>query len=504
MIGKAKVSECMACGTDFERRYHSTTMMKRALALMLSACLATQGMANGLPDLGESSATDLSPQAEQRIGEQVMREIRWRDPAYLDDPETEAYLNRIGNRIVQGAGSTQSFEFFALRENTINAFAMPGGFIGVHTRLVEAAQSESELASVLAHEVAHVDQHHIARMVGQQRQGSMIMLASMLLAVLASRGSGDLAQAAVVGGVAAGAQNQLSYSRDFEREADRIGIQSLQNAGFDVRDMPVFFERLQRESRLYENNAPGYLRTHPLTTERIADIENRVAGMRFRQVPSSEEFLLIQARLASSGGDAREMVEREKSLFLRSKQPTPGQRYAYVNALMHAGELDEAQRIYDGFSDTDRNALVLSLGGELATARKDWPRAEQIFTDAIARYPDAYYLVYRLADAQLYADKPKAAIEVLNSALIQRRDDVRLWSRLSRAYQSTGQTSQYHRAQGEVYANQGLWVAAVEQLELAQRSNQGDFYTQSAIDARLRELRARADEERAERRRSGG
>ena len=99
--------------------------------------------ANGLPDLGESSASDLSPQAEQRIGEQVMRDIRWRDPSYLDDPETEAYLNRVGHRIVQGADSSQSFEFFALRENTINAFAMPGGFIGVHTRLIEAAQSES-------------------------------------------------------------------------------------------------------------------------------------------------------------------------------------------------------------------------------------------------------------------------------------------------------------------------------------------------------------------------
>ena len=504
MFGKGKVSVCTADGTDFERGYHSTTMIKRALALMLSASLATQGLANDLPDLGESSAGDLSPQAEQRIGEQVMRDIRWNDPAYLDDPETETYLNRVGNRIVQGAGSTQSFEFFALRENTINAFAMPGGYIGVHSRLIEAAQSESELAAVLAHEVAHVDQHHIARMVGQQKQGSMIMLASMLLAVLAARGSGDLAQAAVAGGVAAGTQNQLSYSRDFEREADRIGIQSLQAAGFDVRGMPMFFERLQRESRLYENNAPGYLRTHPLTTDRIADIENRVASMRFRQVPSSEAFLLIQARLASSGGDARETLEREKSQFLRATTPTPGQRYAYVNALMLAGELDEAQRIYAGFDASDDNALILSLGGELAAARKDWTQAEQIFRSALARHPDDGFLIYRLADALHFGGKSKDAIGVLNAALSTRRGDVRLWSRLSRAYQSAGQTSQYHRAQGEVYANQGLWVAAVEQLELAQRSNQGDFYTQSAIDARLREVRARADEERAERRRGGG
>lgn len=478
-------------------------MIKRTLALLLCASLATQGLADGLPDLGESSAGDLSPQAEQRLGERIMRDIRWRDPAYLDDPETEAYLNRLGGRLVHAGGSAGSFEFFGIRDDTINAFAMPGGFIGVHTALIEAAQSESELASVLAHEIAHVDQHHIARMVGKRQQTSMIMLASMLLAVLAARDSPDLAQAAVAGGAAAGAQTQLSYSRDFEREADRLGLRSLEAAGFDVRGMPSFFERLQRESRLYENNAPGYLRTHPLTTERIADMENRVANLRFRQVASSEDFLLIQARVASSEGDARETLAQEAAAFKRSDLPTPGQRYAYVNALLRVGELDEAQRIYAGFSAGDHNALIVGLGGELAIARKDWAGAERILKPAIEQYPEATYLVYRLSDAYLTAGRADEAIALVDAAQRTRRGDVRLWMRLARAYQMIGRTSQYHRAQGEVYANQGYWSAAVEQLELAQRAGQGDFYTQSAIDARLREVRARADEARAEERRGG-
>jgi predicted Zn-dependent protease len=479
-------------------------MMKRALALLLSVCLSTSGMADGLPDLGESSASDLSPAAERRLGEQIMREIRWKEAGYLDDPETEAYLNALGNRIVQATGTTERYHFFALRDSTINAFAMPGGYIGVHSALVETARSESELASVLAHEVAHVEQRHIARMVGKQAQASLIMLASLLVAVLAARSSDQVSQAAVAGGAAAGIQNQLGYSREFEREADRIGLQSLEAAGFDVRGMPGFFERLQRESRLYENNAPGYLRTHPLTTERIADMENRVANMRFRQVPSSEDFFLIQARLASSAGAARDTLARERSLFEKAKSPSVGQRYAYVNALLRAGELDTAQRIYAGFAAADRNALVISLGAELAMARKQWPAAMAMLEDGMRHYPAARFLVYRLADARIQGGQPQAAVSLLQDAVNERREDVRLWSRLAQAHQRLGQTAQYHRAQAEVYAQQGLWAAAVEQLELAQRSGQGDFYAQSAIDARLREVRARADEERAEARRGGG
>jgi len=479
-------------------------MIKRTLALILSVTLSTSGLADGLPDLGESSASDLSPAAEQRLGERIMRDIRWHEAAYLDDPETEAYLNTLGNRLVEASGASGRFHFFALRDTTINAFALPGGFIGVHSALIETAQSESELASVLAHEAAHVEQHHIARMVGKQAQSSLIMLASLLIAVLAARSSDQVAQAAVAGGAAAGMQSQLSYSREFEREADRIGLQTLDAAGFDVRGMPAFFERLQRESRLYENNAPGYLRTHPLTTERIADMENRVANMRFRQVPSSEDFFLIQARLASSGGVARDTLVREKALYLKAANPTAGQRYAYVNALLRAGELDEAQRIYAGFPPADRNALVTALGAELAMARKRWPEADAILTRAIKQYPADTYLVYRLADTRIQSGQVDQAVALLKQALTERRDDVRLWSRLAQAHQLLGQMALYHRAQGEVYAQQGLWAAAVEQLELAQRSGQEDFYTQSAIDARLREVRARADEERAEERRSGG
>ena len=217
-----------------------------------------------------------------------MRDIRFRDSSYLDDAELSAYINALGHRLTAvNPEARLDFEFFLVRDNTINAFAMPGGFVGVHTGLLLAAQSESEVASVLSHEVAHVTQHHVARMLGKQSQMSVPSLAALVVALLAARSNPQVAQGAMAAITAGNIQSQLNYSRDFEREADRVGYQTLERSGFDVHAMAMFFERLQKFGRLYENNAPGYLRTHPITSERIADIQNRAHDAPFRQTPDS-------------------------------------------------------------------------------------------------------------------------------------------------------------------------------------------------------------------------
>jgi len=233
----------------------------------------------------------LSLQAERRLGEQVMRDIR-RDPAYLDDPEISEYLNALGARLVAASpGARQDFEFFAVRDNSINAFALPGGFVGVNTGLVSASDNESEIASVLAHEIAHVTQRHIARQIGIMKQMQTPMMLAMLAAILLGRSRPDLAQGAAIATQGAAIQSQLSFSRDFEREADRIGFQTLAGAGFDVRAMGVFFEKMQRYTRILDSGAvPGYLRSHPVTTERIADAQNRAAGMPYKQHLDNPEF----------------------------------------------------------------------------------------------------------------------------------------------------------------------------------------------------------------------
>src|SRR5882672_8710653 len=283
--------------------------MRTAAACLSVALLVPQASAQSLPELGDTSGALLSPSLERKIGEQAMREIRLREPSYLDDPELTEYVNEVGRRIVAATSDgQQDFEFFLVRDNTINAFAMPGGFVGVHTGLILAAQTESELAGVLSHEVAHVTQHHLARLLGKQEQMSIPTLAAVILGILAARSRPDVTQAVIAGASAASVQSQLNYTRDFEREADRIGFQYLQQDGFDVTAMGTFFGRMQKATRLYENNAPAYLRTHPLNTERIADMQNRAQNAEYKQSPDSVEFHLARAKVVAEQGQPRDAV----------------------------------------------------------------------------------------------------------------------------------------------------------------------------------------------------
>ncbi|MGH8757021.1 MAG: M48 family metalloprotease, partial [Burkholderiales bacterium] len=241
--------------------------MRLSYLIALLFLLVSHALAEGLPELGEASQTSLSPLQERLLGESIMREIR-ADPSYLDDPPLTEYLNTLGYRLISSSDAPKtSLELFAIRDNEINAFALPGGFIGVTTGLILLAQSESELSSVLAHEIGHVTQHHIARIIAAQKWTLATSLASIAVAILAARSNAELSQAAIIGGQAAAVQNQLNFTREHELEADRIGFQTLNSAGFDVRAMPSFFERMQKANRFVEGSAPSYLRTHPLTFE---------------------------------------------------------------------------------------------------------------------------------------------------------------------------------------------------------------------------------------------
>ncbi|MCB1886670.1 MAG: M48 family metallopeptidase [Rhodocyclaceae bacterium] len=470
-----------------EDGYHST-VKRRLFVLFLSATLTCQAPAAGLPDLGDVGAGDLSPLAERRVGEQAMRDIRFREQAYVEDPEIEDYLNDLGQRLAAHAPETaQSFRFFAVGESTLNAFALPGGFIGVHTGLITAAKTESELASVLGHEIAHVTQRHIAQLVANQGTTGMIMLASILVAILAASRNPQAAEAALATGSAAGIQSQLAYSRDFEREADRVGLQILQGAGFDVRGMEAFFERLQRSSRLYENNAPVYMRTHPLTTERISDIGNRVSQMRYRQVAGSETFHLVRAKLIVDAAPPGVSVE---GMHLLDDQAADVRGYARALVALKAGRAEEARAHVAKLSPEWRqHPMVDFLLGEILRAQRDLNTAVAHFRRAVAAWPGHRALAYGLIETLVELGRHGDAVVEARSRISGDSDDVRMWSLLSRAQAGRGSSSGRHRAQAEVFRIQGAWRAAVEQLELARAAGDADFYEASAIDARLREFR---------------
>jgi beta-barrel assembly-enhancing protease len=479
-------------------------MLRRLLTLLLVFALVPRLNAADLPDLGDVSASELSPLAERKLGESIVRDLRWRDASYLDDPEVEDYVVAMGRRLVaHSPASQQDFDFFVIRDTTLNAFALPGGFIGVHSGLLLAAESESELASVLGHEIAHVAQRHIAQMFGKQGQTSMMMLASLLVAVLAARSSSQVSEAAIVAGQAGAIQAQLSYTRDFEREADRIGLQIVEGAGYDVRGMPAFFERLQRASRLYENNAPSYLRTHPLTGERIADMENRVAQMHYRQVVDSQDFAFMKAKLRVAGEPAADAIREFEGLL--AKQPNDAAaRYGLAKALLSAGRAEDAGRALEPLRVSVKPSMFVdSLAAEQRAAVSDRDGAVKILQTAQKRFPDSRSVRYSLIETLLQAGRGAEAGAIARAGVQSKADDPRMWAFVARAEAAQGHRAGQHRAQAEVYVLRGTVPAAIEQLDLARRAGDADFYESSAIDARMRELKERAREEKLERQRSG-
>lgn len=474
-------------------------MRFRTLAsLAFLAILAPSAIAEGLPELGEASRSDLPPHVERRIGESIVRDIRLREPAYIDDVEIAAYLNSLGARLTAAMPEAgQSFEFFALRDATLNAFALPGGYIGVHSGLILAAQSESELAGVLSHEIAHVTQKHLARLMGKQNQAQVTQWLALAVAILAARSNSDASQAAIVAGTAAGVQTMLNYTRDFEREADRIGIQTLERAGFDVRGMASFFERMQKFGRLYENNAPGYLRTHPLTVERISDMENRILQAQYRQVADSTEFQLVRAKLRSGQGDPRDAVtDFETQLRERKYLSEASARYGLALAQMRARnypavehELAELRRLKAS------SPMIDTLATDARKAQGDLSGALKLYREARVRHPRNRALLYGQIDALLANGQPQAALQTATDELQLTPSDAALHGLQAKSYAALGKRLQQHRAQAELYALRGQLVAAIQQLELAQKAGDGDFFEHSQVDARLRELRARQQEE---------
>ena len=460
--------------------------------------LAPPALAEGLPDLGDSSAADLSPQMERRIGESIVRDIRLHDASYVDDAEIQGYLNDLGGRLAANTpGPHQDFEFFAVRDPTLNAFALPGGYIGVHTGLLLAAQSESELAAVLSHEIAHVEQHHIARMVGKQGQANLTSLAALVVAILAAGSNAQVAQAALATGTAVNMQTQLNYTREFEREADRIGMQILESSGYEVQGMASFFVRLQQFGRLYENNAPAYLRTHPLTTERIADMENRAAARSQRQVPDSLGFQLVRAKLRSEQGmPADAITDFEAQLREKKYASEVAAHYGLARAQLRAKNYTVAAREVAALRRLNASSpMIETLAAEVQAASGDISAALNTYREARPRFPQDRALIYGAIDAQLLAGRADEARQAAAAELRTFPADARLWSLQAKAYAALGKRLLQHRSQAEVYALQGQLRAAIEQLQIAQKAGDADFYEQSAVDARLRELQRRQLEE---------
>ncbi|HSS46129.1 MAG TPA: M48 family metalloprotease, partial [Burkholderiales bacterium] len=402
-------------------------------------------------------------------------------------------LNDLGYRLISSSDEPKtSLDLFAIHDSEINAFSLPGGFIGVNTGLILLTQSESELASVLAHEIGHVTQHHIARILATQKQSIATSLAGIAIAILAARSNSQLSQAAIIGSQAAVAQNQLNFTRGHEQEADRIGLQTLDKAGFDVRAMPVFFERLQKATRFVEGNAPSYLRTHPVTFERIADIQNRVQNMHYRQVPDSQEFQFLRARLRAQEESPKNAIAYfENSLQEKKYTSEAAQRFGLTIALLRARNLERAeQELAQVRKIAQPSPLIEILAGQLKSAGGKTAEASAIYRAALKNYPQYRPLVYASCDVFLQKNQALDALNLASNQLQFYPEDYHLYLLQAKSYAALDKKLLQHKSQAEAYYLLGNLRAAVEQLQIAQKSGDGDFYQLSAVEARLKEFRA--------------
>ena len=514
------------------RRY--SVLLATALALLATSTavgaqstLAPPLSSNSLPVLGDSARGDLSPVLERKLGEEIMYDVR-RDRDFLDDDVILEYLGTFGNALVAaypGArGETgNDFYFFCVRDPMLNAFALPGGFIAVHSALLLAAQNESELASVLSHEIGHVTQRHIARMIGQQKGDALMPLAAIILAALASKAGPDAAIGVFMGGQGLAIQRQINFTREAERESDRVGFEIMNAAGFDASGMVAFFQRMQAATKVYSDLTPPWLMSHPLTSERITDIRARIRAMPFRQRIDGLEFYLVRSRARVLQDESHEgRLEAQKffdsQLKLQNRQQQAAAEYGLAYLALKRGELAKAAEwlakaratmkpvsgavFSTGQSASDGAAVFAALDLEIKLAPgQPAAIAAQTIKDAEQahdKFPLSRGIARQYADAMIAGGQLEQAATYLREQVRQYKEEPKLYDLLAKAYAAQGKFSLQHIALAESYVLAGALPAAVDQLGIARKAPDASFYDLALIDARERELQTRQKDEKKE------
>src|SRR5450830_994922 len=459
--------------------------------------LAMADVSADLPELGDVSATVLSPLQEEKIGDQIMRSVLASDDV-VSDSEINDYVTDLGYKLVSnGPDRSQNFKFFVVEDDSINAFAMPGAVIGVHTGLILAAENESQVAGVLGHEIGHVVQRHMARMFAQQKTDSILNIASFAGALLLALANPQLSAGALTSATAGSVQKQINFTRENEREADRVGLQIMADSGFDPHGMTDFFQILQKGTRFVEGTAPAFLRTHPLTTERIADVQGRVDQMAsFRMVQDNPDFYYVRAKLLANRNSPAQAAELFKNSIDEKKYNNEAaQHYGLAIALMRKNDLDGATKELAWLrANMSRHPMFETLAANILVARNQPAQAAKQYTDALAMFPTHRALIYGYAEHYLALNQIDNALKLIKEKQSIYPDDPYFYELMSRAYTMQGKDMLRHQAQGEAYVRRYDIPKAVEQMDLAVKAKDGDFYQQSIVEARLKELKLKLDE----------
>ena len=447
-----------------------------------------------LPDLGSNAANFLSEYEATQLGKAFIRQSRYRLP-YVSDPELIAYINRLGNKLLAvSSDAGKPYQFYLIDNNVINAFAVPGGHIAMHTAILTKSESESELASVVAHEIAHVTQNHISRKLEASQYDSWLALGALLAA--AAAGGADAAQAAFGVTQASIIDRQLSYSRDYEAEADSLGIRLLSRAGFDPAAMPVFFKRLLDESRISESHAPEFLRSHPLTINRITESAERARSYPPGPKRDQSEFLLMQAKATAGYAKNKDQVRDQYHAKIKGGDTSLPTRYGYGLVLSRNGQFDEARDVIAALlkdhpghvsvrliqADNELEAGKIEDG--LAILRTLYEEESKKGNHIV----DTYF-----ANALVLTKHNEEAIPILHEAIANNRNEPYLHILLSRAYGETGNKFRSYHERGEYHYLRGNYEFAIEQYKKAFRWTKSE-YDRARLGARIEEVQNELEE----------
>lgn len=453
-----------------------------------------------LPDIGDPSQLIYSPTDDQRLGKQFMRSLH-KSVKFSEHPQVQAYVEDLGQRLVAATGDgTRPFSFFVISDPSVNAFAGPGGNIGLHSGLILTSRTESELASVVAHEIAHVTQNHLARRFEVAEKMSLPAAAALLAAIVVGAATSPSAGAAAAATIQAGlVQRQIDFTRANEQEADRLGFELLANAGFEAAAMPVFLGRLQRANQIRDVKLPEYLRTHPITSNRIADIEARISDLPKQWIAPSERFHLVRERLRNEASvDPHEDI-REYRDVLRSGRTASetASRFGLALALLRAGELSAARKQATALRRQAPEQIAFAvLEAEVLSADGQYARAAASLKELAQLHPDNVEVALPRARALLISGQPKAARGALETLISRGRTDLGTFRLLAQAEAEAGNPALSHWYEAGIQYALGNTESAVRQLEIASRERGLDFPVRQQIEARLKAYKEVLEAER--------
>ncbi len=440
-----------------------------------------------LPDMGDSSGTIITPAEEKELGEAFFRSLH-SQVTINQDAEIQEYIESIGQKLVANSDNPSlPFHFFVVMENDINAFAGPGGYIGVNSGLITLTEAESELASVMAHEIAHVTQRHLYRAAEAAGRLSVPTMAATLAAILLGTQSPALGQAAIMAIMGSSVQFQIDFTRENEMEADRVGMQTLQESRYDPRSMPTFFERLQQSSRYYGRDVPEFLRTHPVTASRISDTRGRAETYPYKQYSDSLGYQLIKAKLQVIA--SKDVAGTAKLFKSKLTQGTPEQRtvsrYGMGLAALKAQQFNEAESIFqDLIKQSPGQSHYATALARTALESKNYRVALDRYQKLTAQFPNNEAIKLEYITTLVRAGEPQTAKKNLSLLSYKTQKLPIYYELLAQVYSDLKQPAESHRYLAEYYYAMGQIQDAIFQIRLARQSKGLNSYLSAILRER--------------------